>query len=259
MKLLPQLIPLIPAVIQLAQQLIPLIPPLIQIAAIILEKVIPALEPLIALALRLATDVLLRLIDGIKNTIGAAKQFGKDVAAAFGTAKDTVLGDWNKVVSFVGGLPAKLATAGVHMWDWIYDTFRSAINTVLGWWNSLKFTTPHVHIPGIGDTPSVTIGVPQIPYLAAGGDIAGAGLAVVGEQGPELVQLGAPARVVSNSASRQLLGAGGTPPDHFTAEITLRGIDGQYLDKVLVKFQRQGGTLQSVHTGALAAIGATGR
>jgi len=256
-QLLPQIVQLIPPIVQLVQQLLPLIPPLVKIAAVIVENVIPALEPLISLILRLVDDVFVRFAQGVHNTVVAAQQFGRDVAAAFTTAKDTVVTSWDNVVSFIGGLPRRFASAGAHMWDWVKDTFRSAINTVIGWWNSLHFNLPKVSTP-LGDIGGGSIGVPSIPYLAAGGTAVAGGLAWVGEKGPELIQMQAGARVISNPDSRALLGASG-PSDHFTATITMKSPDGREIDKQLVTFQRQGGVLESVKNGAKAVYAAGGR
>ena len=82
---------------------------------------------------------------------------------------------WNDFVSFFTGIPGQLASAGAHLWDWVAATFKTAVDDVIKAWNSLHFTTPSVDIFGF-HTPSVTIGVPQIPLLAAGGLITQEGL-----------------------------------------------------------------------------------
>ncbi len=71
--------------------------------------------------------------------------------------------------------------------DGIKDAFKSAVNWLIGKWNSLKFTIPSVSFLGF-TTPSFTLGVPSIPYLAQGGIIParpGGRLAVVGEGGED--------------------------------------------------------------------------
>ena len=68
----------------------------------------------------------------------------------------------------------------------------SGVNAVLTAWNSLSFTIPSVTVPFVGTFGGQTIGTPNVgllPLLAAGGQIQRAGSAIVGERGPELVEL----------------------------------------------------------------------
>lgn len=98
---------------------------------------------------------------------------------------------WDQVVSFFSKLPGRVARATVGLFDGIKDAFRSSINWVIGKWNGLSFSIPGVntHIPGVGTVGGFTLGTPNIPYLAKGGDIRRGGLAVVGDAGPELLSL----------------------------------------------------------------------
>jgi len=63
-------------------------------------------------------------------------------------------------------------------------------------------------------------GVPYVPFLAKGGDVTGSGLAVVGEEGPELVRLPRGARVHSNKESQALVS---NNPMHNTININVNG------------------------------------
>jgi TP901 family phage tail tape measure protein len=79
-------------------------------------------------------------------------------------------------------------------------------------------------------------GARRILGYAAGGILAPGEVGLVGEAGPELVYAGP-----SGGAVQPLGGPGG---GHFTAQIELT-LDGQVIDKQLVRFQRTGGTMQS--------------
>jgi phage-related minor tail protein len=107
------------------------------------------------------------------------------VKEAGAKAWDWIKGAWSSAGDFFTGLGTK-----------IKDAFKGAFNAVAGWWNSsvgsLSWTTPD-WIPGIGGK---TLSVPKIPMLADGGTITGAGLALVGEAGPELLRLPVGAQVV---------------------------------------------------------------
>ena len=62
----------------------------------------------------------------------------------------------------------------------------------------------------------------RIPFLANGGAIRDSGIAVVGERGPELVNLPAGARVNSNRDSAAMMGGGTTIHNHVTVQVTGR-------------------------------------
>jgi phage-related minor tail protein len=98
---------------------------------------------------------------------------------------------WNDIVGFMSKLPGRIGKATGGMWDGIKNAFRSAINWIIGGWNSLQFGIPGVdtHIPGVGTVGGFTLGTPDIPYLAKGGTITAGGMAVVGDAGPEAVYL----------------------------------------------------------------------
>jgi len=87
-----------------------------------------------------------------------------------------VLADAGWIAANVAGIPGRIGAAASGMWNWIVDSFRAVINTVIGMWNNFKI--PGVTIggwdpPGPGPTiPSVTtptINFPDIPYLHEGG------------------------------------------------------------------------------------------
>lgn len=98
---------------------------------------------------------------------------------------------WNGVVDFVSGLPGRISAAASGMWNGILDAFRSVINTIVGFWNGLHFHIPGFDPPGPGPKfGGVDIGVPKLPYLAKGGELAPGQWGVVGERGMELIRGG---------------------------------------------------------------------
>lgn len=146
------------------------------------------------------------------------------IVTHFGQIEDAVHSIWNtvtkvfgQVVSFIAGMPGKIASAAAGMWDGIKEAFRGAIDTVIGWWNSL-----HFHIPGFSVGPvhfgGVDFGVPKIPEFATGGNFNG--FAIAGEYGPELIA-GA-GKVYSRNDTQKMLGSGVTiHPGAFS--ITIQG------------------------------------
>lgn len=98
--------------------------------------------------------------------------------------KDGIFAAFDAVVGFVSGLGERISSAASGMWDGIKSSFRSAINTIIGWWNNLSFSVPGINVPLGPDIPGFTVNTPNIPYLAAGGLIKGGRggtLAMLGE------------------------------------------------------------------------------
>lgn len=152
---------------------------------------------------------------------------------------------WNTIVSFFSKLPSRIGKASAGMFDGIKTAFRSAINFIIGGWNGLRFGIPSIdtHIPGVGKVGGTSVGVPQIPYLAKGGHILGAGWAMVGERGPEAVHLGAGATVAPLTRG----GAGG----HVVVEVRLPGeADLLRANRKLVRVYGRGNVNVAFGTGA---------
>lgn len=78
---------------------------------------------------------------------------------------------WNKWKAYVGflmSIPGKVSARLSRMWDGMKNAFRSAINWIIGKWNSISFSIPSFSILG-KNFGGGTIGVPKIPQLADGG------------------------------------------------------------------------------------------
>lgn len=105
------------------------------------------------------------------------------------------------MVTWVRGMPGRIASAARGMWDGIGDAFKSTINKIIDWWNGLHFPTLTIpknvitNFMGIGGGSIGGWAVPQIPRLAEGGDIRRPGLSLVGERAPELLSMPRGARV----------------------------------------------------------------
>lgn len=109
-----------------------------------------------------------------------------EVVGAYREGGGGALGKLHSLVQTISGLGGKITSATSGMWDGLKDSFRSAINAVIGWWNNLSFSLDIPNkIPGLPD--SFTLSTPNIPYLADGGVVTSPTLAVIGEAGPEAV------------------------------------------------------------------------
>jgi phage-related protein len=73
-------------------------------------------------------------------------------------------------------------TAGINMAKGTYNAFARG-------WNAIQVSMPEIdtHIPGVGKVGGFTVGLPDLPMLAAGAYVIKPMLAVVGERGREWV------------------------------------------------------------------------
>ena len=133
----------------------------------------------IALVIMKAADILYEYSDQIANVL-----FG---------IKDFIVG----IPAFIMGLPAKIA-------EYIGDKFKEALDVKGKVKDKVK---------GAFKSAGNLLG------LAEGGRISQGGLAVVGERGPELVQLPRGAQVHSNSASKAIASS---VTNHITVQVTGR-------------------------------------
>lgn len=161
----------------------------------------------------------------VGQAFGALKVLVGDKLTA---AKDEIVRIWNNVVDFVTGLPGRIGRAVSGMWDGIKDAFRAAINWIIDRWNGLSFTLPSVSAFGV-TIGGNTIRPPQIPRLWHGGTITSAGLALVGDRGPEMLSLPAGAQV---SPLDRLPDLGGTSDHRPIVVYTM--LDGKVVSKVVV-------------------------
>jgi hypothetical protein len=155
------------------------------------------------------------------------------VAGWFGDIYTRATGKLNDLVGFVGGLAGKISRAAGGMWDGIWSAFRSTINSLIRGWNRLEFKIPSVdtHIPGVGKVGGFTLGVPDVPLLARGGSITRPGTVVVGDAGPELLDLPAGATVVP--LNRGSAAAGG----QVVFNVTINAGLGSTPDQIVAAFE----------------------
>jgi hypothetical protein len=173
-----------------------------------------------------------------------AYQWLKDKAT---DAANWVTSKFQGMLNFFINLPGRIKSAVSGLWDALINVTRGAFNKVIGLWNSLDFAlsikVPD-WVPGVGGKGfSVSDIFPDLPYLASGGLIARAGLAMVGEKGPEVVSLPEGAQVHRS----------GTGPSSGPTQIVLR-IDsaGSRMDDAIVELIRRAVRAQG---GDLAVLG----
>lgn len=139
----------------------------------------------------------LNVFRAVKSAIGWVKTATNNTVG-FVTRK------WDQFIGFFRALPGKLGRAGRGMFNWVKDAFKAPINWVIRKWNSLEFGMDAKKIAGKTVVPGFHIGTPNIPLLAAGGNVIRSGASVVGDAGPEVLDLPRGARVtpLTRRASR---------------------------------------------------------
>lgn len=175
-----------------------------------------------------AFNALINLPSNIAKAFNTARTEGVRIASQFVSQAATTIGKLpSAALKALGNLSNVLVSAGRALINGfikgindkmpgitsafanIKAAFKNAINWVIGKWNNLSF--PGISVGGVQISPS--IGTPNIGYLAKGGIAKARGTFVVGEEGPELLQMGSTSgRVTPNNK----LGGGGDTY-HFAA------------------------------------------
>lgn len=130
------------------------------------------------------------------------------VVAAIGAAIAigiTLWKNWDVVKDRLSQIWESIKQTASDVWNGIWNTIKGVINWIIGGinkminaLNSIRIKVPAINIPLVGKVGGFEIGLPRIPTipeLAAGGIIQRSGLALVGEAGPELLELPQGAKV----------------------------------------------------------------
>jgi len=184
-----------------------------------------------------------KLGGGLNGIIGGVGNVIKGVSGVV-AAIALVVGTIGLLVGATFALPALLVAGIATVLYFAIDPLVSLITGIVSWINNLDFVQDFKDkvmnsflgdlIRGIKEAvseifdkipkPSDAIkGIAKkIPFLATGGAIKDSGIAVVGERGPELVNLPAGARVSSNRDSAAMMSGGTTINNHITVQVTGR-------------------------------------
>lgn len=123
--------------------------------------------------------------DQIRNIVTTALTFLRNIISTVWNAVSTTIKNvltgivtnvttgFGKVVSFIQGIPAKIAGALGNLFRPLWEGFRKFINALISGWNSLKFTVPSIDLGPLGKIGGFTVGTPNIPYLHTGGIVPG--------------------------------------------------------------------------------------
>lgn len=174
--------PLLDLFNDLAEVVLPLVMTVFEALLPVIEPIMNAIADVIRIVLALIKGDWEEVWDGIKSFFGniwdticnAAEGFGKIFGNIFEGIKKVVLGVWD---GLVGGIKKAI--------NWIIN----GINTFIRGLNKIKIPD---WVPGVGGKG---LNIKEIPLLAYGGEITQKGHAIVGEAGPELLELPQGAKV----------------------------------------------------------------
>ncbi|TDP97645.1 phage tail tape measure protein [Labedaea rhizosphaerae] len=133
----------------------------------------------------------------------------RGVQAAWGNVKAWFGQRWQDIKNVFSGVGKWFSDLGSKMGQGIVNGFKAAVNGLIDLVNHSVIWVANKVIDGINLLPGVSINhIPDIPHLATGGRVLSGGMAMVGEQGPELVTLPRGAEVHSNATTRSMVGDG---------------------------------------------------
>ena len=222
---------LLPPLIDLFKQIIDAImPPIIELFNVFIDTVLPPLmeliteivnvilPPLLAIFNELAGIVLPLVITVFESLVPIIEPIMNAISAVIKTVLALIKGDWegvwNGIKEFFGAIWDVIVKAAegfgkifgeifegikkvvLGIWDGIVNNIKNNINNIIKLVNAFigglnKLQVPD-WVPGVGGKG---INIPKIPLLAEGGEITQKGHAIVGEAGPELLELPQGAKV----------------------------------------------------------------
>jgi phage-related minor tail protein len=158
--------------------------------------------------------------NGIKSAVNSAINAVKNVVSSVWSAiKNTTSNVWNSIKNFVinpvdaikNAVPAAFESMKnkiASVWEKVKGVIKAPLNAIISTINSFISRLNGLKIPdwvpGVGGKG---INIPKIPMLAKGTSFFPGGYAIVGEQGPELVELPRGSKVYPNSQTKNMLGS----------------------------------------------------
>ena len=172
-----------------------LLGPLTSLLSLVLTPICKLLEILLT--------PLMKLLDLILPPIFSLVEKFFEWASPYLETFFTWIGDaLSNLITWIGdgGLTGAFQAFGdffKNLWDGIVSAFKTAINWIIDGLNALINGLNAIQPPAwLTELTGITgINIPTIPYLANGGNIEEAGRVLVGERGPEIIDLPGGARV----------------------------------------------------------------
>lgn len=237
----------------------------------LITRVVPVIEELWG-AINSGIEILLPMWNSVWPTIsgvltgtwevisGAVKVGWSLISGIIDVGLDLLSGNWGKawddIESAFGGVWDGIQGIAKGAWDGLGSIIKGGINLIIeaidgfiGFIDGIQ-----IHIPAIGVGPVHTpaldwngLGIPKIPFLATGGDLAPGQIGVAGEAGPELIFGGTSGMSVLSHA-QSMAAMGGEIHLHNENRIYIDGreMTNQMMVQVLNQIRSSGHPLQSI-------------
>lgn len=230
--LLPVIVNLISAFLPILQPildlLLALLPPLIEIINVIIVPIINLLAGGLKIALEMIGQVIsvvaqlfIAAWEGIKNAWSVVGEFFRNIwegikktFSAVGSWFSNIFRNaWNGVKKIWDGAKSFFS----NLWEGIKNVFKAGLNGIIGFLNlfirgvNIILTPLRAVIMAVGNLFGAgwslgDVSIPQIPGLVRGGQAKGRGTALVGEEGPELIDMPEGSTVIPLNRSSVSLG-----------------------------------------------------
>ncbi|HXF72685.1 MAG TPA: hypothetical protein VNO79_08780 [Actinomycetota bacterium] len=206
--------------------LVPLLPPLAQLITTI-APLVPLIARIVVGLVKLLVPAFVKVIGAVTKVVAVVVGWATNWQRTWASVKAVALGVWGALTQAVRA-PARAIVGAFEwvssrlrqiwegikgfagrIWDGIVGVIKGAINIFIGLVNSVirginDLLEVDIRLPGpIPDIHFDAPDIPEIPTLARGGLLRSGGLAVVGERGPELLQLPRGARVLPLEGPRR--------------------------------------------------------
>ena len=174
-----------------------LITPLVDLASKLLQPIITLIGLLISTALKPLEPLIKIISDLVTNTLSGAFEKIQPIISTVTSVfqglldfiKDVFTGNWKGAWESIVKMFSSIFTGIVEVAKKPLNAIISLLNGAIDGFNSIKIPD---WVPAVGGKG---IDIPHIPMLANGGDVDSAGMVMVGERGPELLNLPRGARV----------------------------------------------------------------
>ena len=133
-------------------------------------------------------DRVVGAVNYLRDRAVAAFEYARDrIVGAATWVRDTAVGAFDWMRDRVTGALQGIGDFAGSIWDGLGNGLRAALNAIIRTFNT-GISGVNQIIGGVNNLPGISIGkIPSIPYLAEGAVIRRPTLAVVGEDGPEVV------------------------------------------------------------------------
>ncbi|UJF27458.1 hypothetical protein [Planococcus sp. 107-1] len=152
-------------------------------------------------------DVMRKFFELKDGAVGIFKGLSDAAVIIFRTMKDVLMKPVNAIRDAITSVFEKISSNLSGIWQGITDSIKKSINFIIelindfiGGMNTLKIPD---WVPAIG---GAGVDIPNIPMLAKGTEYFKGGPAIVGEKGPELVDMPRGSRVTSNDKMAGMMG-----------------------------------------------------